>query len=212
MIASLLASAAATPWKRVALTLGVVLLVLLAAAAGAWKGWGLGYERADAMRGQEIEKLKADHASEREAQQRLLADAEKTARERLEKQVAEADRLAAELSKAKAAIAASARTITSRRIEHASASAPDCRLGPDFIRLCNDAAGADPAASGLPGDAPGPSGAADASPASPGAAAGVLPGDHVTLPDLAAWLRDYGAWCRNNTAQLEALISWERAR
>ena len=193
---------------------GFGLLLAAAILGGAWlHGHRSGYATADAMRRAEVAEIRAVHAADRETQQRILAQAERTARERLEAEIVRADALAADLSQARGRIAAQAREITSRRIEDVSASAPDCRFGPDFVRLCNEAAGADPAASGLPGNAPGPARPSQAGFASSGIHAGIPRADEVAGPaDLLAWLRDYGAWCRENAAQLTALIEWDRGR
>lgn len=199
MIASLLASAAASPWRRIALILGVVLLVALAGAAGAWKGYRHGHDEAEAKGQAELQAQRASWASAR-------ANAEATARRLLQEQADRANDISRKYQTARRDLAAARAALTDRRIADASrdvaAAGGSCVFGPDWVRLYNEALGA--AAGGpVPGPAAGAAGAAGAADTPD---AGGVPG--VTAADVLANARDNGGRCQRIEAQLTALIDW----
>jgi len=201
MIMTLL-SAVSGKWKWIGIGAGVLLLMAVLCGLAAWRGYRSGFDRADADRRAEIAELHAEHAE-------ALASAERIARERLEAETTRATTLERQYLAAVKTIAAQRRTISNERIRHANRDLdPDdlCRLGPDWVRLYNEAAGAGDRGHALGGTAPG---TADAAGTGQAVDARILPGgDTVTPADVLAHMRDYGARCRALEAQLNALIAW----
>jgi len=200
MIASLLASAA-TPWRRIALILGVVLLIGLAGAVGAWKGYRHGYAEAEAKGQAELQAQRAAWASSR-------AKAEADARRMVQAEAERAADITRNYLAARRDLAAAQAAITNQRISHASRdvaadSGGVCTFGPEWVRLYNEAIGA-AGGGAVPGAAAGFDGTA---PAADAPDAGVLPGA-VTPEDVLAHIRDYGGRCRALEAQLGDLITW----
>jgi hypothetical protein len=192
--------------RRLLLVLGCLLVLGLVAGLAAWKGYRAGFDRADADRRAEVAEIHAHHAE-------ALADAERTARQLLQDQTRRGNELERQYLAATKTIAAQRRELTNRRIADASrdvdVSDGLCRLGPDWVRLYNEALGCD-RGHAVPAAPPGAAGAAGTGLA---ADARILPGGGTVTPavtpeDVLAHMRDYGARCRALEAQLIALIDW----
>jgi len=170
-LSSLLSSASS--WKgKLALGLGVLLLILLVGLAGLWVGYRHGRSTATAegdAKYAELEKVQADA-------NRLASD---TARKVLDAEVVRRDELEKSLSTALATIADQGLKITNRRISDASRSvvvvAGRCSFGPGWVQLWNEALGFGDGDPGRSAAAPGAVGAARA--AQP-ADSGLLPAGH----------------------------------
>lgn len=169
-----------TPW--------LLVLALVGTIAGGWWGWSHGAASAR-------NELEADYAAK-------LAKGYREAAAKQQEAITRANALAMDVFNTRRELATARADIT-RRIPHAAATVPaDCRFGPEFVGVWNDALGL-PAAAGVPqgGDSGGAGGNA---PASGPADAGIRPdpsvGASVTAADLLAHIRDVGQWCRESAA------------
>ena len=170
-------------------------------------------------RGQrELAELRAEYADKNAVRALAVADAERTARLKLEAETARANTLAAALMQARTRLA-DARREFSRRIAAYAAqytAVVDPVYGPEFIRLYNEAIGLAPAAGAGGGPVPedaaaaGTGATADAAgtagarllPAAPGIAGAAT----VSGADILAHMRDYGGRCQALEAQVNGLI------
>ena len=202
------------PWSwRIA---GIsVLLLLLAAAAGigAFAGYGEGYAKANALGAAALAAEKEDRQKEDTARALAVAQAEKTAREKLQQAVAKADELETRLITAQTTLATERASINKRIADAAKNTAATCAgLSADWVRTYNDAL---LGPGGQPGDQEAhPTLAQGAAKQSAGAVPRLSPGKSLTSPaDILAHARDYGQWCRRNTSQLNGWIDlsegWE---
>lgn len=171
---------------------------------------------ATAERGQrELADLRAEHADENTVRALAVADAERTARLKLEAETARANTLATELSQTRKLLGDARRAFSKRLADYARAAAvADPVYGPEFIRLYNEAIGLAPAAGGgpVPEDAAaaGTGATADTAgtagarllPAAPGIAGTAT----VSGADILAHIRDYGGRCQALEAQVNGLI------
>lgn len=165
-----------------------------------------------------LAELRAKHADENADRALVVADAERTARLKLEAETVRANTLAAELMQTRSRLA-DARREFSRRIaayaaQYTAVAGPV--FGPDFVRLYNEAIGlAFAAGSGpMPEDAAAAGTGATAH-AAPGADARLLrnaSGVGVSGADILAHIRDYGGRCRELEAQVNGLINFAEAR
>lgn len=188
-----------------------LLAVVLAFGGGVWLGWSKGHASATAAGEAKYNALESAYAQ-------AQAEAERQAREKISAEAARANKIERELLVARKKLAARARRITNRRIEDASHNATVSGgvvvLGLDVLRLVNEAVGLGGAGQPVPYSSPGAGGAAGAAQA-PGP--GVLPGGDgghatVSVADMLAYWRYYGARCRGIEAQLNALIDWAEER
>jgi hypothetical protein len=181
---------------------GMVLVVLLACLACGWGGYRHGHNTATATGDAKYAKLEAAQANAN----RLASD---TARRIVDAEILRRDKLAGELSAARATIAAQGRAITNRRISDASRSvaavAGRCTFGPGWVGLYNEALGFGGGAGGDPAAAPGPAGeAAGVSTVE----AGEFQQGGVTPEDVQITHRDNALLCRDIKARYLALVRW----
>lgn len=190
-------------WKKLALGLGLAIVVTIAIGVAAWRGYKAGYAAADLKRQAEVADIIADHS-------KALAKAEKIVRERLETEVARSNELQTRFQAARRTIEKQSRELTNQRIVHASKDVDTadgtCRFGPEWVRLYNEATagrnrgGTVPAAT-APAD--GDAGATQAP------HAGILPGAPTVTPeDILAHARDMGRYTRKLEAQVVSWIEW----
>jgi hypothetical protein len=174
-------------------------------------------------RGQrELAELHAEYADKNTVRALAVADAERTARQRLEAETARANTLATELMQARTRLADARREFSRRIAAHAvqDTAVAGPVFGPDFVRLYNEAIGLDfdPATGAGGGPVP-----EDAAAAGTGAAAHTAPGPGSRLlpaapgigvsgADILAHIRDYGGRCRELEAQVNGLINFAEAR
>jgi hypothetical protein len=167
--------------------------------------------------------LRLAHAQEQTQRARAHAQAYAALHRQYEKELSRGNALSAQLDEKRRQIARQ-RMQFDRRIRDVvvrlEASGTDCRLGPDFVRLWNEAIGAVAHDSGG-GSLSGAAGTAPVTDTASGAAGtadtGILAGQAappsqrtgtVTPADLLANIRDYGARCRAMEVQLNSLIDW----
>lgn len=193
----------AIPARKLALTLGGALLVLLLCLACTWGGYRHGHATAKAEGDAKYAKLEAAQAESN----RLASD---TARRIVDAEITRRDDLAKSLATARAVIADQGKKITNQRIAHASQSvaAVDgrCTFGPEWVGLYNEAWGfghGDPAGAA---SAPGAAGEAAGVPA---AQAGEFQQQGgVTPEDVQITHRDNALLCRDIKARYLKLIEW----
>jgi len=168
-------------------------------------GYRAGYGRADAARQVEVAGLKVQLETWKAAQAQAWAEAERTAREKLEAAQARVNTLVVKLDQTKKENAAKVRDIT-RRIPHATAG-NTCTFSPEFVRLYNEAVGCTTGGAG-DGAVPqaGGAGGAAGTPGTAPASGAAVRRDAVTPADILAHIRDYGARSQAMEAQLGALI------
>ena len=156
------------------------------------------------------EEAKAKIAAMQAAHAEAVAFAEKSARERLAKSAALADRLQADLVNKNQELNRERREFNRRLKDVSEAARRDCAgLTADWVRLYNEALGLDNR-SGNEASAPGkPS---DASRSAGTSRAGVQPDALTTPEDVLAHIRDYGGYCRSMEAAYQALIDYERGK
>lgn len=212
----LLALAAGAAVLAVLLAVAGVRCVLLSASLKAEQA----AHAATAERGQRaLAELRAEHADENTVRALAVADAERTARLKLEAETARANDLATELSQTRKLLGDARRAFSKRLADYARAAAVvDPVYGPEFIRLYNEAIGLAPAAGAGGGPVP-----EDAAAAGTGATAHAAPGADARLlrnasgvgvsgADILAHIRDYGGRCRELEAQVNGLINFAEAR
>lgn len=220
-------------WKYAALA--ACLLLLLAGVAGlaAWRGYDHGYDTAQAKGNAQVAALDAAQAEASalasDAARRAL-DAEIVRRDRLQSELAAALKTISaqrrEITRERIAHAARDTfageqnwTSRQRRPEGEGQEGPShvapapadvgCLLGPDWLRLYNEALGLGHAAEPVPAA----SSDAAGSPAGPGTAdVGLLREAAVTPADVLAHARDMGAYTRELRAKLETLGAWAQGR
>lgn len=193
------------PWR---ITGGVVLLLgfCLAAGGGAWWGYGKGYETAKVKGEAALSAEKADRAREDTERALVVADAEKSARLKLEEaqqqvNALESKLVAAELSYAKE------RAAFNRRINDVSKTAANSCVGlpADWLQAYNDAiygSGGD----ALPGYARIPVAVGAAGAGQP-VGSGVSRNEPLTSPaDILAHARDLGEQYRRLYRQVNGWI------
>jgi hypothetical protein len=199
-----------SPWRKVALILAGVLLVLALCGVVGWKAYRAGYAKAEALGAAELARVREDYA-------RAEAAGQARARQLFEQAVARRDVAENQYRAASRKLDAATRELSARRISDAAQAAHGrdggpCVFDPDFVRLVNQALGLAGGDRPLPGSSPGAPGGADASGAS---AARVLPGASesgaVSAEDLLAFLRDFGAYSRDLSARLDAWRAWALA-
>ncbi|HEU6435850.1 MAG TPA: hypothetical protein VE028_00165 [Nitratidesulfovibrio sp.] len=173
---------------------------------------------ATAERGQrELADLRAEHADENTDRALAVADAERTARLKLEAETARANTLATELSQTRKLLGDARRAFSKRLADYARAAAVvDPVYGPEFIRLYNEAIGLAPAAGAGGGPVPEDAAAAGtrtttdtagtAGPRLLPAAPGIAGAATVSAADILAHIRDYGGRCLALEAQVNGLI------
>ncbi len=188
--------------RKVALSLGVALAVLVLCLACAWGGYRHGHSTAKDKGDAQYTRLVAAQVNAN----RLASD---TARRIVDAEVIRRDKLVKELATAHAAIEAVSLTITDRRISDASHSvaAADgrCTFGAEWVGLYNESWGfgdGDPAGSAA---APGADGEARGVPTAQGRS---LPGGPVTPEDIQAVNRHNARVCLNIKASYLKLVTW----
>lgn len=156
------------------------------------------------------EEAKAKIAAMQAAHAEAVASAEKSARERLAKFAAFADRLQADLVNKNRELDRERREFNRRLKDVSEAARRDCAgLTADWVRLYNEALGLDNR-SGSETSAPGkPS---DASRSAGTSRAGVREDALTTPEDVLAHIRDYGGYCRSMEAAYSALIEYEEGK
>ena len=188
-------------------TLGLVCGLLLL-AAGVWIA-----DLKDQLELQEARyelriAVMAEEVSQKDkSRAEAVAEAERTAREKLEKESARVASLAAELDASKAQIARERKGFDARIKAVSLAAARDCAgMSRDWVRLYNEAIGLAGAGSdaGSQGD---DTAGTVAAPGQTGPAGTGVQSDALATPeDVLAHARDYGGYCRNLEAQTRALI------
>jgi len=143
---------------KLALGLGVVLLVILLCLACGWGCYRHGYSTAQDKGDKALAELRQDHAE-------AVAEANAKALDRYVLESQRANAIAADLITARQSLAAT-RTLILKEIPHATAGLDACTFGPDFLRVYNQALGF--GASGVP-QAAGAGGAAADRAAAPAA-------------------------------------------
>lgn len=183
----------------------LLLVIVIVGGACAWQGYEAGFDKARAEGAASLAAERRDRAEENAARALAVADAERAARVKLEQAVARSTLLDRELRATRDQLAAERKRFNQRIANAAQAAAATCTgLPAEWVRLYNDelgSGGEPPDASGLPSLSVGASGA------SPGAVSRVSPDASLTTPaDILAHARDYGGYCRDMKAQLNALI------
>jgi hypothetical protein len=192
--------------SRLAVVLGVVLALALAAGGGFWWGYSDGKSRADdrwsaAMERRETQFAQAQANATHQAYL-LLENATRRGNEAERKFLSSARTIQAQRAE-----------LNRRRIADASREVrcPDAGSGPVFpdgwVREYNAALGLGHGGDALPGPAPG----ADGNATSAGAA-GPWVRRGVSAADVLAHVADVGAWCRTVLAQKLALDRWAEGR
>ena len=149
----------------------------------------------------------AETVSEKEkARAEAVSEAERAAREKLEKEAARVVSLAAELDAARTLLAKNRKDFDARLKDVSLAAARDCAgLSRDWVRLYNEALGLAGAGGGPGSQAADSAGTAPAAGQAGAAGTGVR-GDTLATPaDVLAHVRDYGGYCRSLEAQAGAL-------
>lgn len=206
VLSSLISAVTGNTVIKVVAGLAGGLLLAGALALAARHVYHRGYAAADAVRRAEVAELRAGHAL-------ALAEAETLARRALEAATARSNAIEADYLAARKTINRQSRELTKQRIANASrdhlvVADGTVAVSPEWVRLYNEAIGAGAGDGGraLPGAAPGAAGEAETAGT---AGAGVLRGGAaVTLADILAHVRDYGARSRAMASQLNALIDW----
>jgi hypothetical protein len=186
---------------------GMILILLVVFAGGAWLGHSFAKAKGDAA----LATLTAEHAVELADRWEVAAGAEREARSRYQARAEKADGLAAELAKSKAANAAESRTLKKEIAAYAAQTAALRRLSLRFVGLYNRAIRAAPA----PGDRAVPAAPDPARPA--GASGPADPADAdsgLTEADLLDNADANGQLCNDIRDQLNRLIdlveSWKQ--
>lgn len=136
-----------------------------------------------------------------------VAEAERTAREKLEKETARVASLAAALDASKAQIARERKGFDARVKAVSLAAARDCAgMSRDWVRLYNEALGLAGAGSDAGSQGDNPAGTVAAPGQTGPTHAGVQPDALATPEDVLAHARDYGGYCRGLEAQTRVLI------
>ena len=190
--------------SRVVALIGAAFIL----AAGGWIAHLYGkLELQEARYEARIAVLAEEVSQKDKARAEAVAEAERSARERLEKETARVASLSAELSDARKKLAKERQTFDARLQKVALAARRDCAgLSRDGVRLYNEARGLAAGAGGGPGsqDAD-PTGTAQNAGQTGPARAGVR-GDALATPeDVLAHARDYGGYCRGLEIQLGTL-------
>lgn len=149
----------------------------------------------------------AEEVSQKDkARAEAVAEAERAAREKLEKETARMAVLSAELFDARQKLAKERQTFDARLKKVALAARRDCAgLSSDWVRLYNEALGLAGSGGGPGSKNADPAGVAEASGQTGPARAGVR-GDALATPeDVLAHVRDYGGYCRGLESQLATL-------
>ena len=156
------------------------------------------------------EEAKAQIAAIQTAHAEAVASAEKSARERLAKSAALADRLQADLVNKNQELDRERREFNRRLKDVSEAARRDCDgLGADWVRLYNEAlslvdrSGNETSTPGKPSDSSHSAGTSRA---------GVREDALTTPEDVLAHIRDYGGYCRSMEAAYSALIEYEKGK
>lgn len=186
---------------------------LAASGLGYARGFEVAESRLQARLAQEI----ADRAIENRVRAEALAEAERTARLRMQEETARNATLAAELVTVRRQIA-DERQSFNRRLSHAveSADAICSGLPSEWVGLYNEATRSEfsrDSRTRARGTTPPAAGVADVADTAGTARTGVRGGtsmnqntEHVSPKDVLVHIRDYGSYCRNLEAQLQHLI------
>lgn len=189
-------------YRKLALILGGVLLILVVGLGCLWMGYGWGYGRAEDKGKAEIKTLEASYA-------KASANATETARQTSEALARRGNDLAGQLIATRSELA-TARADINRRIHDVAQTVPAaCVFGPDFVRWWNESAGIRADAQGA---APGPGGTAGRSGKAGSAGAGVRQDASVSLAAVMAHHRDLEAYARDleatSSSRLKLLEAW----
>ena len=185
------------------LRFGLLFFVIGFALTFAMRGvYHAGYGKAEAEGKAALETLKREYSDANAKRWAEYADKERQARERLQEEQARADTLAETLLQTESALAAERRDFT-RRIADATRNNTTA-FGPEFVRLYNEALYGPgwSAGAGSQNKSGGAASAAHRAGTAPAPGGGILPEQPVTLADLLAHVRDYGAYCRNLSDRL----------
>lgn len=121
-------------YRKLALILGLLLLVVVVGLGACWWGYGQGYDKAEAMGKAEIKTLEAGYA-------KAGANATAEAMQETVRLAKRGNELAGELIAARSELATARADITRRINDVAETVSPDCVFGPAFVRWWNDTAG-----------------------------------------------------------------------
>lgn len=196
-------------WMKYSALCVIALFVVWLVTVGIYDA---GYARAEAEGRAALESLKRDH-SDKAAREwaAYVAQLEQVHKNARQAQV-RADALESDLLKTKTALAIE-RQGFAKRIADATSNA-DCRLGPDVVRLYNEALygpGHAPLGGGENGLA-GTSSTVDFAFRSAPAGTGVLRQQAVTMRDLLAHAKLYGEWAREVHAIAQGWITLNQDR
>ena len=150
----------------------------------------------------------AEEVSQKDkARAEAVAEAERAAREKLEKETARVASLSAELSDAHKKLAKERQNFDVRLQKVAFAARRDCAgLSRDWVRLYNEALGLAAGADSGPGSQDTDSAGTAAPTGQAGPAETGIRGDALATPeDVLAHVRDYGGYCRGLEVQLATL-------
>lgn len=188
--------------NRVVALIGAALLM-----SGGWIAHLYGkLELQEARYETRIAALAQEVSQKDKARAEAVAEAERSARERLEKETARVASLSAELSDARKKLAKERQNFDIRLQKVALAARRDCAgLSGDWVRLYNEALGLAGTGGGPGSENADPAGAGEA-PGQAGPARAGVRGDALATPeDVLAHVRDYGGYCRGLEAQLATL-------
>ncbi len=152
-------------------------------------------------------------AQQEEARARAVAEAERSARERLMEATDLANRLQADLVNKNRELDKQRQAFNRRLKDVADAARRDCAgLSSDWVRLYNEALGLAGTGSCSGSEGPSSGDAADAARAAGTPRAGVREDALTTPEDVLAHARDYGQYCRRLEAGWRALAEYAEGR
>lgn len=189
--------------SRVVALIGAAFIL----AAGGWIAHLYGkLELQEARHEARIAVLAEEVSQKDKARAEAVAEAERSARERLEKETARVASLSAELSDARQKLARERQGFDARLQKVALAARRDCAgLSLDWVRLYNEALGLAGSGGGPGSENADPAGTGEAPGQTGPARAGVQPDALATPEDVLAHVRDYGGYCRGLESQLATL-------
>lgn len=205
---TLMGKASPTTW------LVIALVAILALGAATWRGYAWGHGVAETKGKAALAEAREEFAEFRAKVAEANTSVAQKALTLYEKQADTGRELSASLQTARKTIAAQGRELRRKTDEAARAVAAvdgRCVFGPAWVRWQNQVLLGTPGdgAGGLPGSVGGSAERADVQAGSAGA--GVRQGGEVSPEDEAAWLADYGQYCRDLEQTYGGLVTWARS-
>lgn len=189
-------------YRKLAVALGVLLLIIVAGLGCGWWSYGQGFEKAEALGKAALKTREAEYAT-------ASANATEESRQRSEILALRGNDLASKLIVTRRELDKARADITRRITDVAQTVPAACVFGPDFVRWWNVAAGFCADASSEASD---PGGAAGRPGEAGAAGAGVRQNKPVGLEDLMTHHRDLAAYSREleatSAARLRLLEAW----